>query len=65
MVAFRRLYKDSTNNELPGNRLETVAQALFGRGKQPSPDFYSKEYDKTWDEFLQYNIRDIDDYWLK
>jgi len=60
MVAFRRLYKDSTNNELPGNRLETVAQALFGRGKQPSPDFYSKEYDKTWDEFLQYNIRDVE-----
>jgi len=60
MVAFRRLYKDSTNNELPGNRLETVAQTLFGRGKQPSPDFFSKDYDKDWDEFLQYNIRDVE-----
>ena len=60
MVAFRRLYKDSTNNELPGNRLETVAQILFGRGKQPSPDFYSKDYDQTWEEFLQYNIRDVE-----
>jgi DNA polymerase I len=60
MVAFRRIYKDSTNNELPSNRLNMVATKLFGRGKNPSPDFYSKEYNKEWDEFLQYNIRDVE-----
>ena len=61
MVAFKRIYKDSTNNELPGgNSLERVARAVFGRGKQPSPDFYSKDYDKTWEEFLEYNIRDVE-----
>jgi DNA polymerase elongation subunit (family B) len=60
MVAFRRIYKDSTNNELPSNRLNMVATKLFGHGKNPSPDFYSKEYNKDWDKFLQYNIRDVE-----
>ena len=60
MVAFERLYKDSTNNELPGRSLGVVGEALFGRGKNPSPDFYSKDYDQSWDEFLPYNIRDVE-----
>ena len=43
MVAFKRLYKDSTNNELVSARLGRVAQFLGLRdGKLESPDFYSK-----------------------
>ena len=61
MVAFKRLYKDSTNNELVSARLGRVAQFLGLRdGKLESPDFYSKDYHIGWDEFRNYNIRDVE-----
>tara|TARA_A200000159_G_scaffold24384_1_gene21508 strand:+ start:21257 stop:23998 length:2742 start_codon:yes stop_codon:yes gene_type:complete len=61
MVAFKRLYKDSTNNELVSSRLGRVAQFLGLRdGKLESPDFYSKDYHIGWEEFRNYNIRDVE-----
>jgi DNA polymerase elongation subunit (family B) len=61
MVAFKRLYKDSTNNELVSARLGRVAQFLGLRdGKLESPDFYSKDYHIGWEQFRNYNIRDVE-----
>lgn len=61
MVAFRRLYKDSTNNELVSNKLARVAQFLeLETEKLESPDFYSKDYHIGWDDFLKYNVRDVE-----
>jgi DNA polymerase elongation subunit (family B) len=61
MVAFKRLYKDSTNNELVSSKLGRVARFLKLReGKLESPDFYSKDYHIGWEEFRNYNIRDVE-----
>lgn len=67
MVAFRRLYKDSTNNELISNKLGRVTDFLrenydldIEEGKLESPDFYNKDYHIGWDEFLKYNVRDVE-----
>jgi DNA polymerase elongation subunit (family B) len=61
MVAFKRLYKDSTNNELVSSKLGRVARFLGLRdGKLESPDFYSKDYHIEWEQFRNYNIRDVE-----
>ena len=61
MVAFRRLYKDATNNELVSSKLARVATFLELRdGKLESPNFWNKDYHIDWEKFLKYNVRDVE-----
>lgn len=61
MLCYERVYKDSTNQDPPGGlSLQAVAWDNFKEGKNPSPGWYDKDYDATWDEFLRYNIRDVE-----